>query len=79
MPHKGVESLPVNDQSLLVVVMTSNLHARTMRWYGTYLCAGHDSRNRRRRNLPGAHLVHVPARYGVLDTIMRNHVPTAVS
>ena len=29
-PHRGVESLPVNDQSLLVVVMTSHFHARTM-------------------------------------------------
>jgi hypothetical protein len=30
-PHRGVESLPVNDQPLLVVVMTSHFHARTMR------------------------------------------------
>ena len=30
MPCKGVESLLGNDQSLLVIVMTSNFHAQTM-------------------------------------------------
>ena len=43
----------------------------------TYFCC-HDRFSVRGRNLPGAYLVHVPARYDVLDTIMRNHVPTAV-